>query len=858
MTTSAFPPLPLTTVTAPVNDLDPWLAPFTLHRVNGLPVETLNVALRDTTSSLATETVLEQELQAIAGPLSDTLHAVIPSLGDNPDMRRAVLSLRRTVHNMRTFALSEDRAQQLGSVLDTKTRELVNLWLEWSQRLTTTRNATDAAYARETEAATTRLRTMLTHRELAQGLAHAAPDLLRHLTGKPLHPHSKASRAVFGYASRAALKTSPFSRLTAVAVDGVPADGHALTYVSQQHVRSWLDVLCRDERRALAFEVEPTDAIRHVDGRPYVLTSAYNSKATLAWRSDTLVDASLYEELVQEVSAWPRMGVTDCLERLGGNDPFATYLRLLDTGLLRVVTPWGRAEERPLSALARALERLPDPDSRRTASLLRNVEAETYALHDLSGPDRLSVIDRLAASTRSCDETSLPIAPFVVYEDAVTDLPVRLPGEHVRQDLTELGRTVRPYVFRSHLYDLLVEEFVQRYGQGGHCEDGVRFLWEVAADPTHGQRLSRALMSDYQVLGKATARAWLPVGRSSAPPTTAVLYQIAAASAEDVQAGQYKLVVNQYNPGMGGLVARFRRLLAADRPGEPDLAEMLRMWIGDSFHEAEPLQVTLSGDVNGMHYSADGILPSFRWPGEPGSEGASPDPSGNAIAIHHDAEYGTLEMTRANGQAIAPVYLGVVPAHLVSGVARLLLCLADPWVNGSHLRCTRSPLDVDPPLPEGTVEELPRDERGRLVLGRRTWRFAPDQMPRPERGERAEEFFRRMHRWRTGHGIPAEVFLSLSGPASAASAAARKPIWLSFQSPHSIWAAIHRIRALDPSTSVRVSEALPERSEYWVRDSDGLTHATEHVSLLRWARPTPRSERDRRHRPASCTRLEES
>lgn len=685
------------------------------------------MALRDTASSLATETVLEQELQAVAGPLSDALYAVVPALGDTPGIRRAVLSLRRAVHNMRPFALPEDQAQRLASVLDTKTRELVDLWLERSHRLAKTGNATDAAYARETDAATTRLRAMLAHRGLAQGLAHAAPDLLRHITGKPLHPHSKASRAVFGYASRAALKTSPFSRLTAVALDGVPADGHALTYVSQQHVRSWLDALSRDERHARAFEVEPNDAVRHVNGRPYVLTPSYKPKATLAWRSDTLVDAGLYAELVQEVSTWPRMGVAECLQRLGGRDPFAAYLRLLDMGLLRVVTPWVNAEERPLSALARAVERLPDSASCRTASLLREAEAETHTLHELSGPDRLSVIDRLDASTRPGDETSLPIAPFAVYEDAVADLPVTIPGEHVRQDLTELSRTVRPYVFRSHLYDLLVEEFVQRYGQGGRCDDVVRFLWEVAADPGHGQCLSRALMSDYRVIGKATARAWLPVGRSSAPPTTAVLYQIAAVSAEDVRAGRYKLVVKQYNPGMGGLVARFRRLLAADRPGEPDLTEMLRTWIGDSFPEAEPLQVTLSGDVNGMHYAADGILPSFRWPGEPGSEGTAPDPSGNAVAIHHDAENGTLELT-ANSQAIAPVYLGVVPAHLVSGVARLLLCLADPWINGSHLCCTRSPLDVDPPLPEGAVEELPGDECGRLVLGRRTWRFAPDSI----------------------------------------------------------------------------------------------------------------------------------
>ncbi|MFI1799343.1 hypothetical protein ACH427_18615 [Streptomyces sp. NPDC020379] len=840
---------------APADDLIPSLSPFTLHRVNGLPVEALDVALRETSASLAAETGLEAELRSVAGPLADALHAVVPSLDGAPGVRRTVLALRRAVHNGRPYVLTGDQAREVDAVLDPEARELTRRWLDRMHRLTEARTETDAAYARETAAATERLRELLTHRGLSQGLAHAAPGLLRHLTRKPLHPHGKASRAVFGYASRAALKTSPFSRLTAVALDGGTADGRALTYISQQHVRSWLDLLCRDERLAAAFEAEPNDAVRYVAGRPYIMVPSYNPKAELAWRSDTLADASLYAPLVEEVSSWPRMRVTECLERLGGKDPFAAYVRLLDTGLLRIVTPWVNAEERPLSALARALDRLDAPEAARTAALLREVEAETHALHELSGPERLSVVDRLETVTRTTDDAALPMAPFAAYEDAASDIPVELPGGHVGSDLAELGRTVRPYIFRSYLYDWLVEEFVRRYGEGGRCDDVVRFLWEVAADPAHGQRLSHALMADYRAIGTPTERAWLPVGRSSAPPTTAVLYQLAAESADDVRAGRYKLVVNQYNPGMGGLVARFRKLLKADRPGETDLTEGLRTWIGDSFPEAEPLQVTLSGDVNGMHYAAAGVLPPFHWPGEPGSEGVAPD--GAPVALHHDAETGTLEMTGALGQAVAPVYLGVVPSHLVSGVARLLLCLADPWVNGSRLCCTRSPLDTDPPLPDGAVEELPGDERGRLVLGRRAWRFAPGQMPRPEPGEGAEEFFRRVHRWRTGHGMPDEVFLSLSGSPSVSSAAVRKPLWLSFRSPHAVWAAVHHTRDLDPATSVRLAEALPGPTGHWIRDDDGMRHATEHVSLLRWDRPRPGRENDGGHGPAPYARLEQ-
>lgn len=827
----------------------PAISDFTLHRVNGLPVETLDLALPHTTASLVRESALEQRLRDVAGPLSDALHAVVPTLDDAPELRRAVLKARRAVHNLRPLALPADSLEELSGVLDAGARRALARWREDFGELSALRAETEARYEEETERATHRLRDALAHPGLAQGLAHASPHLLSHLTSKPLEPHSKAARSVLGYVSRAALKTSPFSRLTALALDGHRADGTGHSYVAQQHVRSWLDTLARDERFAPAFQVEPNDSVRHFGDRPYALLSSYNGGGDTAWRSDTLADASLYAPLLREICCWPRMTVAECLARVGGDDPFGGYLRLLDTGWIRLVVPWGQTERRPLSALAAALGLLDHPAARKTAELLRQLDAEAMELHALPGIERARTMERLDAHIRDgADGDPRPTVRFAVYEDAVSDVTVGIPGACVQKDLAELGRLLRPFIFRSHLYDWLRDDFVARYGPGGRCPDVFAFLWAVAADPGHDRKFARALMLDRAAMGRPTDRAWLPVSASSAPPTTAVLYQVAAASADDIREGRHRTVVNQYNPGVGGIIARFRRLFASGEPGSDGadgLTEHMRTWIADAFPEAVARQVTLSGDVNGMHHAADGILPPLRWPGEPsradGSDGSADAAPGSRVGVRHDPATGTLELTGPDGESVAPVYLGVVPQHLIPGVARLLLCLADPWVNGSRMCCTRSPFDVGPPPEQGSVEAIAGRSHGRLVLERRAWRFAPELMPRPEPGETPAAFFRRVHNWRTGHDIPDEVFLSVEGTSPMSDQAATKPLWLSFASPHALWAAASHVGAVRQAVAIRLADASPDRSEYWVRDDAGSRRATEHVSLLRWERPDTES-----------------
>ncbi len=430
---------------------------------------------------------------------------------------------------------------------------------------------------------------------------------------------------------------------------------------------------------------------------------------------------------------------------------------------------------------------------------------------------------------------SLGAEPLSVYEDAVADVAVDFPTEHVQEDLRELAELTRPHVFRSHLYDWMLTEFVSRYGTGGHCPDAYTFLMELAAAPDFGQQFGAALMADRACFGPATSRAWLPVSASSAPPATTVLYQLSAVDKGRVHEGDYRMVVNQFNPGLGGLAARYRRLLDRTDDG-PGLSGRLRDWIESAFPDARPHEISLCADLNSMQLDAAGILPPFTWPGEPPHAQA---PEGlTQLQLRHEPDKNTLLLTDSQGEPVSPVYLGVVPAHLMSGPVRLLLCLADPWVNGAiHLSCSHSPLEILPP-PGEQIEEEPARTHGRLVLRRRTWRLAPTLLPTPGKIEKPHEFFARMDAWRRAHQLPDEVFLTLESAGPMNDYAGRKPSWLSFRSAHAVLAAASNPR-LANATAIRLSEAAPARNSHWVRDSEGLHRATEHISLLSWDRPTP-------------------
>jgi hypothetical protein len=419
----------------------------------------------------------------------------------------------------------------------------------------------------------------------------------------------------------------------------------------------------------------------------------------------------------------------------------------------------------------------------------------------------------------------------LLFEDVESDLV--LPDvltEPVRGDLVELGRRSRPYVFRSHLYDMLVNRFVAEYGSGGRCTDVLGFLMRLAVTGDGNTILDGAYRQDLLTRGRRTDRAFLPVGPSSAPPAVAVLFQLAADDAEALHTGRYRLVVNQFNPGTGGLVSRFGGLLGRA------LTEPLREYLADAWPGTDTRELIDWTECNTAQSRSGQLFPPLVLPYEvPDADGL---PLASTTLVHEPAD-GVLTLRGPDGIPVGLPYLGIVPPHLHPPLSRLLLVLADPWINGSPLS--------DYTLPFGLRDErgdevvgMPRAGFGRVVTRRRAWVVPLSELPRRRPGEADADLVERVDAWRRRHGIPVEVFCHQLTDVAGPVGAERKPMWVSLASPMSL--AVLAQWLSTATRHVRLVETFPERGAHPQRDADGNRRTSEQVCLMRWRRP---GERDR-------------
>ncbi|MFB8394536.1 hypothetical protein [Streptomyces yangpuensis] len=118
--------------------------------MNRLPVESLDLVLPRTSDSPRRETAYEQHLAERAGLLTDALHAAVPALDDAPSPRRAVLKLRRCIHNGRPAQPPEDVMTGLRATLGGPAGLALTDWLDGMRDLSSLRTRTDALYEEET------------------------------------------------------------------------------------------------------------------------------------------------------------------------------------------------------------------------------------------------------------------------------------------------------------------------------------------------------------------------------------------------------------------------------------------------------------------------------------------------------------------------------------------------------------------------------------------------------------------------------------------------------------------------------------------------------------------------------------
>ena len=118
------------------------------------------------------------------------------------------------------------------------------------------------------------------------------------------------------------------------------------------------------------------------------------------------------------------------------------------------------------------------------------------------------------------------------------------------------------------------------------------------------------------------------------------------------------------------------------------------------------------------------------------------------------------------------------------------------------------------------------------------------EFPRLNKGEDPVSYLRRVDDWRLSHGMPHEVFVSQERATISLKAKHRKPMWVRFDSYHSLL-AVQQLFDADP-IGLKVVEACPTMEQHWLRHHDGSSRAAEFAVLLRWPQQGKVSNTERR------------
>lgn len=470
-----------------------------LARIAGLPVETverLSSGLSDEVAALA---ALEAELGTARAALADRLFERVP--GAPPELRRLLLAVRRDCHNGRSLA--RHRASPGWAALG----PLAGGVAELEARAETARAAFRRRFAEERERQRRALREPLEDPAFVRGLALASADLAEAalaLRGAPSEARgrreARAEAALLKYVTRAAVKVSPFSTFTPVALGRLSRDAgpaglrlrgagwrsRSLLRLRRYRLQQCVEMLVRyapfRERLAVVFNdsAAETEPGRLLLVRPGCW-EADAERGTLRHRADALVRTAAADPLTARLAeilaeGCPSLGeLVARLEAEAAGPEEAGRVReeierLVELGLLRLVLPWPVHEGHLERRLCEVLRTLPaDPALEAfTERLERLVALERGYARTPRPLDSLAEIRRL---TRELWETAAPLAgvdpgavapragkAFDLYEDVLLLPSAGEPGgapvvEMSRGAAREALRSAAPLMRLGGLFD---------------------------------------------------------------------------------------------------------------------------------------------------------------------------------------------------------------------------------------------------------------------------------------------------------------------------------------------------------------------------------------------------------------------
>ncbi|MFG2794365.1 lantibiotic dehydratase [Streptomyces sp. NPDC048419] len=792
-------------------------ASLIVSRVAGLPVAALDALRTPETMRLVREALAERDrAQLLASSLEGELERLVPSPDLDRPARRAALRLRRDIHNLR---MSEATAQATALVaphLPADTRGRLNEWTAAAQGwLDRVAQAEQTAQREIAKAGAAMLNWLRDPRILRGGLALASPAFTTELLKYPADAaptwDSKLTRSATAYFIRGTLKPSPFGTLTTVglsdwlgrsAVCG-PNGLSAITInraVALDLLRAWIGHA--DAPRQLSVVRNPS--IRQLGSRTLAALPLYSWANGVLLREDEITDCGEASWVLDKLPPQP-VTVARAAELLGVDQ--STIARLVTMGILHPVTPWPLPDGRHFRAFADAIDQAPGgvADAVRTLAAVEEQLNDELPTADLVGMQRRART-AVTAAYRHLDRQPPEWLAHVglLHNAAGHGQEHHLPlNPAIRHDLHSLVAHLRPQLHRRQLYDRLVERFTHWYGSG-RSVDLLSFCYQF---------LTTAFSPLWYMQAGTPERA-LRVGaeghRTLARASHTVFFQVAAPSPAHVDRGQYTLVVNTLHCGFHGLLSRWATIPALHDRLDHEFAT----WSTTQHPGCRIYQMSAHADWVSYQRPTLRGLPRIGWGSDLADRGGTAHDLRN-FSLTHDRDTDTLQIRDGDGAAAALAYLGSVPLSQLRGIDRVLATLSDPWM---------LQLPEEPSAPH-----QPRVRQGRVVLRRESWQMTADQLPRPVRGQSLASFLTEAESWRRQHHLPEEVFLA---QITHMRSEYRKPQWMGFNHPHSLWVAL---RQIDDSARVTISEALPSSDEYWSAKEQGSAAATEFVGMVRYA-----------------------
>lgn len=839
-----------------------WLAPVLVRRA-ALPLVSLDTLAGDRVRTLADRLDgVEDRLHDHAATLPDELYRRIGG-EDDRDVRRALLSLRRDVHNARTprdpslVARVVDHPETgggLAAALETwfgDVGERDALLADAPRASECDRRARRRALARLWRDPAVRVGVLFAQPQLRRDLDRSLADPERPAD----HDDTRPLDTLLAYACRAASKTSPFSAFTTTEIrslepaGGAPAPSGAGTRSRVHTDVRWVEdlaaLVAADPclRAALPVSVNPT---LERDGATlrFLAPARRGAEALRTVECDPHVDLLLL--LVDHLPPPARWG--DLAERLRSVAPEPATLRaltdrleqLLAAGALTLGACHGAEPARLLSELAAGL---PDP----VRAALLDLDHEVHAL-PASDPEALPGALRAAGEEARRLVTVLGGDPAAVRDDRlVHHESYRLAGPAVGLDA--LGRARGALERLTRLLPLfdgdvplrrgIAATFLRHHGPRDQVTplELFRALWSGDAGPdplgaaADGDSLQLAAVADRKALVGAVrdhltgagGTVELPAAlletwgerasrhRDGCPPMSAALMVQPVDSSAVVRPGDAPppaVVVNKVVVGYGTVLARHA---AADGPSE-------QTWLRDRLGEAltavrpdaEPVELVATFGFGGQ-LRPPLTARCLRYPGAPIRRVGQPEVAWSDVRVAwNDGRRAPELVDTRTGRTLLPVHLGTLSALHFPPFYRFVTGFGPafapdvPWL---HL------LDPDPS--SAGVRALPRLTHEGVVLMRATWAVPADAVPEPASDEVTD--FRRLRGWARENRLPRRAFVAplrtdeyLRGVASRTTLArAVKPFLMDFEEP-----ALHRLfrryTAL-PAGTLTVTEVLPDR-----------------------------------------------